>query len=157
MENENNLNRVNEENSNQELSKSAIILSYSLFIVIILAVIFLFKGCVDFVREDFTKFNAKVEATKAENEAKHLITKEKFGENYPFTIDNLTLKCENDAVWVEDSEHNKYALNGLADTEFKGREDYKGYTTSIEKPNPEIPGTTLGYGEMLSKGMEFCK
>lgn len=155
--NEKNSKKIDKENPNQELTKSDIIFGYGFFIVIILVVIFLFKGCVNFVKEDFAKFNAEVEATKAENEAKHHITKEKYGEDYPFTIDNLTLKCENDAVWVEDAALNKYALNGLANTRFQGRGDYKGYTTSIEKPNPDIPGTTLGDGGMLSKGMEFCK
>ena len=27
-----------------------------------------------------------------------ILTKEKFGENYPYTVDNLKIKCENDAV-----------------------------------------------------------
>lgn len=86
-----------------------------------------------------------------------LISIAKYGEAYPFTIDNLRLKCEDGAVWVEDEALNKYALNGLANGKFQGRGDYKGYTTSIEKPNPDIPNTTLGDGGMLSKGMEFCK
>lgn len=81
----------------------------------------------------------------------------KYGDSYPFTIDNLTLKCENDAVWVEDKALNKYALNGLAYNKLNGRGDFKGYSTIIEKPNPDLPGTTFGPGDMLSRGLELCK
>jgi len=81
----------------------------------------------------------------------------KYGDEYPFTIDNLKLKCESGAVWVEDGAKNKWALNGLADGKFQGKGDYKGYTAAIEKPNPDMPGTTLGYGSMLSIGLKLCK
>ncbi len=81
---------------------------------------------------------------------KSILTIEKYGEEYPFTIDNLTLKCENQAVWVEDKALNKYALNGLADGKFQGRGDYKGYTTSILLPNKTD-------NEILNLGFTLCK
>ena len=145
------------ENDEKKLTKFDIIFGYGFLIAIIIVVIFLVKGCVHYVKEDFEKFSAEVEATKIENEKKQYITVEKYGEAYPFTIDNLKLKCENDAVWVEDEALNKYALNGLADKLLSGRGDYKGYTTSIEKPNPNIKGMTMGSGDMLIIGMDLCK
>lgn len=90
----------------------------------------------------------KTENTPKEDPA--LISVAKYGENYPYTIDNLKLKCENDAVWVEDSALNKYALNGLANGKFQGRGDYKGYTNGILKENKNE-------ADILSKGLEFCK
>lgn len=149
--------KTNKESQNQEPTKFDIIFGYGFLIAIIIVVIFLVKGCVHYVKEDFEKFSAEVEATKIENEKKQYITVEKYGEAYPFTIDNLKLKCENDAVWVEDEALNKYALNGLADKLLSGRGDYKGYTTSIEKPNPNIKGMTMGSGDMLIIGMDLCK
>lgn len=79
-----------------------------------------------------------------------LISTAKYGETYPYTIDNLKLKCENDAVWLEDSALNKYALNGLANGKLQGRGDYKGYTNSILKENKSE-------ADILSKALEFCK
>lgn len=78
-----------------------------------------------------------------------LISIAKYGKDYPYTIDNLTLKCENDAVWVEDSALNKYALNGLANNKFQGRSDYKGYTNIILKQGKSD-------SDILSKGLELC-
>ena len=43
----------------------------------------------------------------------------------------MTLKCENQAVWVEDKSLIKYALNGLAFSKFQGQKDFKGYMTEI--------------------------
>ncbi len=80
-----------------------------------------------------------------------ILTKEKYGEEYPYTIDNLRLKCENYAVWVEDSALNKYALNGLADAKFQGRRDYKGYTTEIQDK------TKTPDGNFLDLGFKLCK
>lgn len=59
-----------------------------------------------------------------------VITKEMYGDDYPFTIDNLKLKCENDAIWVVDDMNYVYPLNGLAEGKFKG--------TSIMKELEEI-------------------
>lgn len=119
--------------------------------VVLVAIIFMLVLIVIMLFVD----NGSISASTTDNPSK--ITVEKYGEKYPFTIDNLVLKCENEAVWVEDDALNKYALNSLADRKFSGRDDYKGYTTSIEKPNPDTPGTTLGYGGMLELGFSLCK
>jgi len=81
-----------------------------------------------------------------------ILTKEKFGENYPYTVDNLKLKCENDAVWVEDSAENKYALNGLASSKLQNDHKYRGYTTEISKTKPLVEDSKI-----LDMGFIFCK
>ena len=81
-----------------------------------------------------------------------ILTKEKFGENYPYTVDNLKLKCENDAVWVEDSAENKYALNGLASSKLQNDPKYRGYTTEISKTKPLVEDSKI-----LDMGFIFCK
>lgn len=80
-----------------------------------------------------------------------ILTIEKYGEEYPYTIDNLELKCSPvDAVWVETKEGDKYALNGLAMNKFSKDPSYKGTTNLILKPNK-------GDVDFLHKGFEFCK
>ena len=81
-----------------------------------------------------------------------VITMEEYGEEYPYTIDNIKIKCEDDAVWVEDSALNKYGLNGLAENKLKNRKDYKGYTNPN---NILIEGKTDSW--VLNKGFELCK
>lgn len=82
----------------------------------------------------------------------YIITKEMYGDDYPFTIDNLKLKCENDAVWVVDDKGNIYALNGLASAKFEGLENFKGYTTP---ENILIKGKSDD--NIQKKGFELCK
>ncbi len=81
-----------------------------------------------------------------------ILTKEKFGENYPYTIDNLKLKCENNAVWVEDSTGNKYAVNGLAFSNLSNDPKFKGYTTEISKTAPLVEDSKI-----LDLGFTLCK
>lgn len=74
-----------------------------------------------------------------------------FGGAYPYTVDNLILKCENDAVWVVDR-GKIYALNGLASAKFEGLENFKGYTTP---ENILIKGKSDD--NIQKKGFELCK
>lgn len=78
----------------------------------------------------------------SQNEAKWALNKATLGEKYPYTIDDLILRCEftnqNDktlALWLEDSEGNKYGLNGNAQTKFLNDKKYKGYSDLILKEN----------------------
>ena len=93
----------------------------------------------------------------------NLINKAKYGEKYPYTIDNLELKCEDNAVWVEDSSGNKYAINGLAYIRFTqlGEESFKGYTKDILKTNTKISTSkqTVKYDDamFLDLGLQLCK
>lgn len=69
------------------------------------------------------------------------ITEREYGKNYPYTIDNVTIRVAEDypnAVYVEDESGNKYAVNGNAHvylTKIKKDAQYKGYSSLIFKEN----------------------
>lgn len=89
--------------------------------------------------------------TKKEIENPNLLTVAKLGDDYPYTIDNVELKCSPvDAVWVETRSGEKYALNGLAMNLLKDDPSYKGDTNQILKSNK----TDFDF---LNKGFEICK
>lgn len=78
----------------------------------------------------------------SQNEAKWSLNKAIFGEKYPYTIDDLILRCEPTnlqnktlALWLEDIEGNKYGLNGNAQTKFVNDKKYKGYSDLILQEN----------------------
>ena len=87
-------------------------------------------------------------------DSSYRITQKEYGEYYPYTIDNLKLKCSGQAVWVEDDSGNKYAVNGMAYAELsqKGDEKLKGYTTAISKNKPAVHDDLI-----LNKGLEICR
>lgn len=62
------------------------------------------------------------------------------GEKYPYTIDDLILRCEpisgvnnGVAIWLETIEGDKYGLNGNAQIKFSKDKSYKGYSDNILK------------------------
>lgn len=63
-------------------------------------------------------------AAAPDNE-QNVITRKEYGDKYPFTIDNLSLYCENSAVYMKDKKLNIYPLNGLAKSKFKGHSNLK--------------------------------
>lgn len=78
------------------------------------------------------------------------LTVAEFKEKYPYTIDNLRLFCEKDAVWLMDSKGYKYPLNGTAINKLKslhGTKDIK----EILKSNSEDESP------ILKRGLELCK
>ena len=89
-------------------------------------------------------------AMNGEDKNPNLLTIEKFGENYPYTINNVELKCSLSAVWVETQNGEKYALNNLGANYLKNDASYKGTTNLIMKPNK----TDFDF---LNKGFEMCK
>lgn len=52
---------------------------------------------------------------------KHIIKKEQFGDKWAFTVNELELKCDMDAVYAIHDEY-IYPLNGLATAKFKNNE-----------------------------------
>lgn len=78
------------------------------------------------------------------------LTIAEFGEKYPYTIDNLRLLCEKNAVWLMDSKGYKYPLNGSAINEFKGLRGTKDIK-QILKSNREDEST------ILRRGLELCR
>ena len=87
------------------------------------------------------------------NKNNNTITKEQYGDSYPYTIDNLELKCNGYAVWVVDSNGYKYALNGQAYSELQQNGDtkLKGYTNLISKDAPVVNDNNI-----LEKGLSIC-
>ena len=77
--------------------------------------------------------NPKPESA-AKDEAAWLIKFWEYGENYPYSIDDLTIMCQASAVWLENTNGDKYALNGIAKSMFKNDKKYKGGTDLILKP-----------------------
>ena len=79
-----------------------------------------------------TPDNKKEETTQTNN-AQYLIKENEHGKNYPYTKDDLMVVCKKSAVWLEDVEGNKYALNGIAKNMLKSDSKYKGGTDLILK------------------------
>lgn len=67
------------------------------------------------------------------DESKWLLKEWEHGEKYPYIKDDLSLYCKDSAVWIEDFEGNKYALNGIAKSLLKNEKNYKGGTDLILK------------------------
>jgi len=95
--------------------------------------------------------------------AANLIKKDKnylsslnMGDSYPYTIEKIKLQCISDypdAVYIVDTNNNKYAVNGNADiyfTKIKKDPKYKGYTTNILKN--KMTDTVI-----LQKGLILCR
>ena len=78
------------------------------------------------------------------------------GEKYPYTVDNVKIKCATDypdAIFIIDKNNNKYAVNGNADvyfTKIKADKNYKGYTTAILKDG-------MSDAEVLQIGLNNCR
>lgn len=123
------------------ISKEKIKKNLKYFSISMLVVFFLFFAIV------------MIAATSDETpkEPENLLSVAKYGEKYPYTIDNLELKCSPvDAVWVETQNGDKYALNGLATNKLNNDTQYKGNTNLILKK---------GFSdiEFLNKGFDICK
>lgn len=123
------------------ISKEKIKKNLKYFSISMLVVFFLFFAIV------------MIAATSDETPKKpeNLLSVAKYGEKYPYTIDNLELKCSPvDAVWVETQNGDKYALNGLATNKLNNDPQYKGNTNLILKK---------GFSdiEFLNKGFDICK
>lgn len=86
-----------------------------------------------------------------ENKNSNILTIREYGDKYPYTIDNLELKCSPvNAVWVETTSGEKYSLNGNAMNLLKSDSTHKGSTNLIlKKDKTDI--------EILNKGFELCK
>ncbi|GEM_PF-5578801 len=82
-----------------------------------------------------SKTSQTPESQTTNNENAWLITEDEHPNNYPYTVNYLSCYCKDSAVWLEDVEGNKYALNGLAMNLLKNEKNYKGTTNLILKKN----------------------
>ena len=72
-----------------------------------------------------------------------------YGSRWPFTVDSVTLHCENDAVWVETGGQ-KYALNGWAST-------YLDDDLPLERIwRRSTPAPRVNIGPMINEGLALC-
>ena len=122
-----------------KITKDKIIKNVKYFFISVLVAFFIFFAIV--------MIAATSESSK---EPANLLTVAKYGEKYPYAIDNLELKCSVDAVWVETQAGDKYALNGLAINKLNKDSQYKGDTNQILKN---------GFSDVdfMFKGFDICK
>jgi hypothetical protein len=74
-----------------------------------------------------------------------------FGDDWPLTVEQGTLRCEGDAVTFNDGE-TVYAVNGTAKTRKSGVD-----IDPIWADNPDIPGTKRNIGVLIDRGLELCE
>lgn len=87
------------------------------------------------------------------------LTESDMGTGWPFTVPAGTLKCVGRGAWrpiIFTVGSTSYAINGTA----KGRETTERYHLQDVRPiwrdNPEIPGTKIGLGELITRGHKLC-
>jgi hypothetical protein len=82
------------------------------------------------------------------------VSRETMKDEWPLTLGSGVLGCERGAVTFR-ANGITYAINGTAMTQGK----YLGWRDIREvwKDNPAIPGTKIGIGEMIQKGLLLCR
>ena len=81
-----------------------------------------------------TEINPKENITKNNEAPEWLIAEHEYGDKYPYNEYYLQLFCYKSAVWLESTEGNIYALNGIAkSSDLKKSSKYKGGTETILK------------------------
>lgn len=79
-----------------------------------------------------------------------LVTREEFGDDWPFTVDSGRVDCRQGGAAVLIVDQWVYQLNGVA--------AQKGYAdlAPIWRDNPEIPGTKVSVGPMIRLALQQC-
>ena len=80
------------------------------------------------------------------------ITKKAYGKSWPFTVTSGVLECRRAHDIILANKRKVYALNGNA----SGSKKYRGLF-KIWKENPEIPGTRIPVGDIISRGLKLCR
>lgn len=82
------------------------------------------------------------------------VTAEEFGEDWPFTVDSGRLSCRAPRQALFRADGRTYPLNGAA----SARAMDHGYPAldRIWRDNPDIPGTKISVGPMISRALELC-
>ena len=84
-----------------------------------------------------------------EKEAK--VTRDEFGNSWPFTVLEGTLACQDGQEVVFTANSQTYAVNGLAASSEKYAEIH-----AIWADNPLAPGTRKDIGPILDRGTKLC-
>jgi len=80
-----------------------------------------------------------------------LITKEQYGDEWPFTVKQGVLSCENVSEVVLTADGVSFAINGTA----KSAKKYQA-VERIWADNPAIPGTKKSVGGIIKSGLALC-
>jgi hypothetical protein len=86
------------------------------------------------------------------SKSRKFISKEQYGDQWPFTVDFGILACRRgNAVIFRTEDHEVYALNGLAMDEYKDvRPIWK------DDPNFPFPNSKISLGNLIREGLELC-
>ena len=82
------------------------------------------------------------------------ITSAEYGDEWPFTVDRVTLSCRNvAAVLLEAPDGKTYTLNGKAQGQFPNLPDSR----VIQKPHPQFKGAVMALpDDIISRGLALC-
>ncbi|MEE2566623.1 DUF2511 domain-containing protein [Hyphobacterium marinum] len=82
------------------------------------------------------------------------VTAAEFGDDWPFTVDSGRLSCRAPRQALFYANGRTYPLNGAA----SARSMDHGYASldRIWRDNPDIPGTKISVGPMISRALELC-
>lgn len=82
------------------------------------------------------------------------ITSAEYGDEWPFTVDRVTLSCRNvAAVLLEAPDGKTYTLNGKAQGQFPNLPDSR----VIQKPHPQFKGAVMALpNDMITRGLALC-
>ena len=78
------------------------------------------------------------------------VTQSSYGDDWPFTVESGTLKCEKTSAAVFSANGVDYGLNGIASSH--------GYAElrPIWRDNPSIPGTKVNIGDFIKLALDQC-
>ncbi len=79
------------------------------------------------------------------------ITQAEYGDQWPFTVSEGQLLCNAPNYVYFKANGQEYAINGAAKQIGAFRP-----TEEIWRDNPEIPGTKINIGPIISRGLELC-
>lgn len=80
------------------------------------------------------------------------ISRDDFGDDWPFTVDEGILACVGVSEVVFKAGGKTYAVNGMAVGTGKYAE-----VEEIWADNPSIPGTKKNIGPIIDRGLELCE
>lgn len=82
------------------------------------------------------------------------ITSAEWGDEWPFTVNQIELSCKNVAAVLMTANGKTYTLNGKAKTQFKQLPDSR----DITKPNPKYgAGAVMTLpSDMIQRGLALC-
>lgn len=94
--------------------------------------------------------NQQTDTSEGEALSGELITKEEFGDKWPFTVDEGRIECRQAGALVFVSGEFEYQLNGMA--------SQLGYASinSVWRWNPDIEGTRIPLTPVIQRAQSLC-